>query len=1117
MSTENKKNNPKMRHVEDEKRIIHENTVNESRLKVEETTETGLALRHESKDSNDDTAKTLPAMRGQGEVSDPIDTPDSNKINGESAGSHTDNQPVTDQLTDNGNSNFDGKLSRILSAADNIMPDESLGAQAIKHDVLETPAALFNALSEVSVMRERGQRLFFENKDNEDTPQPSTNTPVTVETGDKTETEPLLALPSGNEAVDGSHSVTLSQKMPQSEKETSKIEITEERCYYEVLGIGKDADEAEIKQAYRTLGKKYHPDVNNGCTEAADRFIEVNNAYRNLIDPEKRQIYDNKMNAKKAATVSTEDKPGVKLRHTPNGKDGDTPIDSKNKKSGKKQKDRFMRRMLDGSFVLSQASTHLMPNEQRDEDSGTKGVRSMISESAKIIKIFATAEKKPSRLQHEDEEKLSHEDTPEENRVEHEQIEGEAPLLLEDKTPRLEHDEVLAIGDGSNDGSNNSLMLLSEDTGDMSDIDLFAVSTKKAHIDNNIENKIDKKIDKLTAEGKKLEKKIKKAESKAPRRKVKKSKLVHDEQTGKTKRVISFADEKVSKADAKWNQPQSRTLAANAEGYVTGHASVFVHGKISEVENQTGNTGIKATHTAQKTLVKGYSMGKNIHRYVRNAPYRQLQHLKAVEARNKGKLAYQSLLKEKPELRKNPIAKMIQKRRIKREYAKALRTGGMTKGKALGAVGAGIGMGAAVISGDGKGAAKMGLNMALKIALKKKALLLIKAAAPILLKLGLILLILAAILLLFTMCASLFTSTTGYILESVSYTADMDDITENSVYITELEVDLIEEILEAATDLTGKHEFRLTINSPGGNTDIRFDGTLITAGRGHPFNELPVYAPPNFDPLVLLPFLNDITHNPFELMAYLSTVYGDFTGHDIKAIIREIFDTAFELEVIENFEIRSATVEAWHFDFEGNRIPPFSEVMFYNWYIREVVLTVNKTISEVIADRLSGNEEQEERFALMMETLGLRQFVSSPFEGNWLGSMTSPYGYRIHPITKTREMHTGIDIAKPEGTPIRGGIGGTVVFAGDNGGYGNTVIIEFIDVETGIGYRVLYAHMHEINVAVGDVLTVGHIIGTVGSTGASTGNHLHMEVRINENGGAWRTINPLFFVEPSTS
>jgi murein DD-endopeptidase MepM/ murein hydrolase activator NlpD len=110
-------------------------------------------------------------------------------------------------------------------------------------------------------------------------------------------------------------------------------------------------------------------------------------------------------------------------------------------------------------------------------------------------------------------------------------------------------------------------------------------------------------------------------------------------------------------------------------------------------------------------------------------------------------------------------------------------------------------------------------------------------------------------------------------------------------------------------------------------------------------------------------------------------------------------------------------------------------------------------------------------------------------------------------------MHTGIDIAKPEGTPILGGAPGTVTLAGNNGSYGNTVIIEYFDAETGIGVRILYAHLATINVAVGDILEIGDIIGTVGSTGTATGAHLHMEVSINESGGEWRRVNALFFVE----
>jgi len=852
-------------------------------------------------------------------------------------------------------------------------------------------------------------------------------------------------------------------------------------------------------------------------------------------------------------------------------------------KAGGKKKDRFLRRRLDESYIASQAAANMLPDEVQDEDSGTKGVRAMVQESAKIVKIFATAESKPndSKIRHvEDERRLAHENTADSSLLTHE--ENNVAVLLQHEDSEV--DVTLQHGDSSNDkkdgnidgkndnkkgnannnktenrpqktdnGSNSSNNQNSkQDSSNPSNSNDTQPQSKK---DIKIENKLDHNIQKYTLRAEKLEKQVKKAEAKMPKKKVKTTTLVHG--NGKPKRQISFTDEKINKADAKWNQGQSMTLSANTGRYVTGHTSAFIHGKVSETENLTGNTGVKAAHEGEKVLAKGYSTVKGVRRYVRNAPYRRLQHLKTKEVQNKGRLAYQKLLKDKPELRKNTAARLLQKRRIKREYAQAFRAaqaGGSAKMGALGTFGMAAGIGAAAVTGDGKGMAKMGAKLGLRIAFKKKALLLVKAAAPILLKLGAILLIIAAILLLFTMCASLFGTATGYVIESVSYTADMDDITEYSVYMTQLEVELKEEIIEAATDLDGLHEFRFVLNSPSGGMDVIFEGTLISPGLGHPYFVLPEYAPPNFDPLILLQFLTDITHNPFEVMAYLTAAYGDFTGYDIRAILRELFETAFQLEIIEGYEVRYAYVEAWYYELQdlggyqdfgwwedmgfwsGNiwvsnwvwisnmvwvsnwqevRVPPYEERLYYNWYYREVVLNVNGTISEVIQDRMT--ENQQEHHEYLMETLGLRQFVGSPFAENWIPNVTCHFGYRFHPITLTREMHTGLDIGKPEGTPILSGAPGVVVFAGDMGGYGNTVIIEYIDEERGIGVRILYAHMADIDVAMGDVLEIGTIIGTVGSTGVSTGPHLHIEVQINENGGAWRYINPLFFIEPYPS
>ncbi len=127
------------------------------------------------------------------------------------------------------------------------------------------------------------------------------------------------------------------------------------------------------------------------------------------------------------------------------------------------------------------------------------------------------------------------------------------------------------------------------------------------------------------------------------------------------------------------------------------------------------------------------------------------------------------------------------------------------------------------------------------------------------------------------------------------------------------------------------------------------------------------------------------------------------------------------------------------------------------------------------------------------------------------GRFTSSFGTRWHPIYKRKKFHTGIDIGAPYGSRIKSAKEGKVIYAGWKGGYGKVVIIKHQ-----LGYETVYGHMSKISVSVGQYVNAGQIIGRVGSTGVSTGPHLHFEIRrygqatnplkytgLGKSGGRW--------------
>ncbi|MEM6447971.1 MAG: M23 family metallopeptidase [Cyanobacteria bacterium P01_D01_bin.123] len=124
--------------------------------------------------------------------------------------------------------------------------------------------------------------------------------------------------------------------------------------------------------------------------------------------------------------------------------------------------------------------------------------------------------------------------------------------------------------------------------------------------------------------------------------------------------------------------------------------------------------------------------------------------------------------------------------------------------------------------------------------------------------------------------------------------------------------------------------------------------------------------------------------------------------------------------------------------------------------------------------------------------------------------VTSEFGRRIHPVTgEVQNLHTGIDLGTPTGTPIQAACDGVVAMAGPNGGYGLYVVIDHGTNERGERLTTGYAHLSRIDVAVGQRVSRGDVVGVAGSTGRSTGPHLHFETFIDAAPQNPRTFIPL--------
>ena len=157
-------------------------------------------------------------------------------------------------------------------------------------------------------------------------------------------------------------------------------------------------------------------------------------------------------------------------------------------------------------------------------------------------------------------------------------------------------------------------------------------------------------------------------------------------------------------------------------------------------------------------------------------------------------------------------------------------------------------------------------------------------------------------------------------------------------------------------------------------------------------------------------------------------------------------------------------------------------------------------------------QQVQQQIALSMQTVGaikdyLRSqkdiYMATPKGMPVPGMVTSPYGTRVNPISGRVELHRGMDLSVPAGTPILATADGIVSFSGWNGGGGNVVVVEH-----GYGYSTYYAHNQKNAVPVGHRVKRGDVVGYAGATGHATGNHVHYEIW--QSG---RVLNPKNYVQ----
>lgn len=195
----------------------------------------------------------------------------------------------------------------------------------------------------------------------------------------------------------------------------------------------------------------------------------------------------------------------------------------------------------------------------------------------------------------------------------------------------------------------------------------------------------------------------------------------------------------------------------------------------------------------------------------------------------------------------------------------------------------------------------------------------------------------------------------------------------------------------------------------------------------------------------------------------------------------------------------------------------YDEILNLSQETQNKIVAEQKRLAEVArkAAEEKKRKEEAERKRQQAASGGSSTAIPNVSAGSWTkpasGRFTSGYGSRTHPIHGVVKTHYGIDIANSTGTPVITAADGVVSYAAPLSTYGNVIMVTHsID---GKIFTSLYAHLSSIKVSVGQVVSKGQIIGAIGTTGNSTGPHLHFEIHVgNWEGMATNSVNPLRYI-----